>query len=104
MAFVWHKILWLFFGESLLSRGYFLNLHTLGIVNASQPNGLAVPDATMHTVQSTSDVVNLMELGFSNRAVGATALNERSSRSHRFFFHSPVFNYVEKCIVSILKS
>ncbi|XP_078177087.1 kinesin-like protein KIN-14M isoform X3 [Carex rostrata] len=54
----------------------------LGIVNASQPNGLAVPDATMHTVQSTSDVVDLMELGFSNRSVGATALNERSSRSH----------------------
>lgn len=95
MAFVWHKILWVsffFFCESLLSRGYFLNLHTLGIVNASQPNGLAVPDATMHTVQSTFDVVDLMELGFSNRSVGATALNERSSRSHRFFFSIPVFN------------
>ncbi|KAJ3692084.1 hypothetical protein LUZ60_012434 [Juncus effusus] len=52
------------------------------IVNTSQPNGLAVPDAAMHAVKSTSDVVNLMELGFSNRAVGATALNDRSSRSH----------------------
>ncbi|CDP12026.1 unnamed protein product [Coffea canephora] len=36
----------------------------------------------MHTVQSTSDVLELMNIGLMNRAVGATALNERSSRSH----------------------
>ncbi|KAJ4808547.1 P-loop containing nucleoside triphosphate hydrolases superfamily protein [Rhynchospora pubera] len=54
----------------------------LGIVNTSQPSGLAVPDATMQKVQSTSDVIDLMNLGFSNRAMSSTALNERSSRSH----------------------
>uniref|UniRef100_A0ACD6ADS5 Uncharacterized protein n=1 Tax=Avena sativa TaxID=4498 RepID=A0ACD6ADS5_AVESA len=53
-----------------------------GILNASHPNGLAVPDATIHPVNSTSDVIELMRTGLGNRAVGATALNERSSRSH----------------------
>uniref|UniRef100_A0A0D3GHS5 Kinesin motor domain-containing protein n=1 Tax=Oryza barthii TaxID=65489 RepID=A0A0D3GHS5_9ORYZ len=47
-----------------------------------QPNGLAVPDATMHPVNSSSDVIELMRTGLENRSVGATALNERSSRSH----------------------
>uniref|UniRef100_A0A0E0DZ66 Kinesin motor domain-containing protein n=1 Tax=Oryza meridionalis TaxID=40149 RepID=A0A0E0DZ66_9ORYZ len=47
-----------------------------------QPNGLVVPDASLHPVKSTSDVLDLMEIGQSNRAVGSTALNERSSRSH----------------------
>lgn len=61
-------------------------LHTLGILSTSQPNGLAVPDACMHPVNSTVDVVELMEMGLKNRAKGATALNERSSRSHRFLF------------------
>ncbi|XVF12314.1 hypothetical protein REPUB_Repub08aG0105400 [Reevesia pubescens] len=60
----------------------FLNLHTLGITTISQPNGLAVPDATMHPVLSTSDVLDLMNVGLKNRAVSSTALNERSSRSH----------------------
>ncbi|KAB2609524.1 kinesin-4-like [Pyrus ussuriensis x Pyrus communis] len=54
----------------------------LGIMTHSQPNGLAVPDASMHPVESTSDVIKLMGIGFKNRAVSATALNERSSRSH----------------------
>ncbi|RWW26740.1 hypothetical protein GW17_00008863 [Ensete ventricosum] len=62
------------------------NLHTLGILSNSLPNGLAVPDASMLPVKSTSDVLELMNIGLSNRAVGATALNERSSRSHRFKF------------------
>ena len=62
----------------------FLDFHTLGILSTSQPNGLAVPDASMHPVTSTIDVVELMEIGLKNRAKGATALNERSSRSHRF--------------------
>ncbi|CAN1778081.1 Kinesin-like protein KIN-14J [Linum perenne] len=43
---------------------------------------LAVPDASMHQVTSTEDVLELMNVGMMNRAVGATALNERSSRSH----------------------
>ncbi|XP_020105666.1 kinesin-like protein KIN-14C isoform X2 [Ananas comosus] len=54
----------------------------LGIWSTSQPNGLVVPDASLHLVQSTSDVLDLMEIGQANRAVGSTALNERSSRSH----------------------
>lgn len=54
----------------------------LGIWSTTQPNGLAVPDASMHSVKSTNDVLELMHVGFMNRAVGATALNERSSRSH----------------------
>ncbi|KAK2664091.1 hypothetical protein Ddye_002665 [Dipteronia dyeriana] len=36
----------------------------------------------MHPVKSTADVLELMNIGLMNRAVGATALNERSSRSH----------------------
>ncbi|GAB4834416.1 hypothetical protein Ancab_032672 [Ancistrocladus abbreviatus] len=54
----------------------------LGIWSTAQPNGLAVPDASMHPVKSTNDVLELMNIGLMNRAVGATALNERSSRSH----------------------
>nr|XP_034887940.1 kinesin-like protein KIN-14J isoform X2 [Populus alba] len=54
----------------------------LGIWSTTQPNGLAVPDASMHAVTSTADVLELMNTGLMNRAVGATVLNERSSRSH----------------------
>ncbi|XP_022939550.1 kinesin-like protein KIN-14P isoform X1 [Cucurbita moschata] len=54
----------------------------LGILTHSQPFGLAVPDATMLPVNATSDVIELMDIGLKNRAVGATAMNERSSRSH----------------------
>ncbi|TYH81243.1 hypothetical protein ES332_D03G185900v1 [Gossypium tomentosum] len=54
----------------------------LGIWSTTQPNGLAVPEASMHSVKSTTDVLELMNIGLMNRAVGATALNERSSRSH----------------------
>ncbi|OQU78322.1 hypothetical protein SORBI_3009G202801, partial [Sorghum bicolor] len=57
-------------------------VQTLGIWSTSQPNGLVVPDASLHSVKSTSDVLDLMEIGQANRAVGSTALNERSSRSH----------------------
>nr|CAD1833253.1 unnamed protein product [Ananas comosus var. bracteatus] len=44
--------------------------------------GLNVPDANLVPVALTSDVMELMSLGQKNRAVGATALNDRSSRSH----------------------
>uniref|UniRef100_A0A7N0UUT3 Kinesin motor domain-containing protein n=1 Tax=Kalanchoe fedtschenkoi TaxID=63787 RepID=A0A7N0UUT3_KALFE len=54
----------------------------LGIWSTTQPNGLAVPEASMHPVRSTPEVLELMTVGSMNRAVGATALNERSSRSH----------------------
>ncbi|KAL2239016.1 UNVERIFIED_CONTAM: Kinesin-like protein KIN-14I [Sesamum indicum] len=55
--------------------------HTLEIRNSSH-TGLSVPDASLVHVSSTSDVIDLMNLGQRNRAVGATALNDRSSRSH----------------------
>ncbi|KAL6902279.1 hypothetical protein ACP4OV_005155 [Aristida adscensionis] len=51
------------------------------IRNNSQ-NGLNVPDASLVRVASTRDVMELMNVGHKNRAVGATALNDRSSRSH----------------------
>ncbi|KAK9689574.1 hypothetical protein RND81_09G068100 [Saponaria officinalis] len=54
----------------------------LDIRNNSQLNGLNVPDACLVKVKDTQDVLNLMYIGLKNRAVGATALNERSSRSH----------------------
>lgn len=53
----------------------------LEIRNSSQ-TGLSVPDASLVPVSSTFDVIDLMNLGHRNRAVGATALNDRSSRSH----------------------
>ena len=59
-----------------------LTIFTLEIRNSSQ-NGLSVPDANLVSVSSTLDIINLMNLGHRNRVVGATALNDRSSRSHR---------------------
>ncbi|XVF22154.1 hypothetical protein REPUB_Repub12eG0149200 [Reevesia pubescens] len=53
----------------------------LEIRNSSQ-TGLNVPDANLMSVSSTSEVIDLMNLGQRNRAVGSTALNDRSSRSH----------------------
>ncbi|XP_047313191.1 kinesin-like protein KIN-14F isoform X2 [Impatiens glandulifera] len=44
--------------------------------------GNNVPDATRMPVSSTDDVITFMNLGHKNRAVGATAINDRSSRSH----------------------
>ncbi|KAG6501514.1 hypothetical protein ZIOFF_041395 [Zingiber officinale] len=46
------------------------------------PCDLITPINNMHPVASTNDVLKQMQMGNSNRAVGATALNERSSRSH----------------------
>ncbi|KAK6911624.1 Calponin homology domain, partial [Dillenia turbinata] len=45
-------------------------------------NGINVPDANLVPVSSTSDVIYLMNLGHKNRTVSATAMNDRSSRSH----------------------
>ncbi|EPS66832.1 hypothetical protein M569_07942, partial [Genlisea aurea] len=60
---------------------FFDGLITLEIRNGSI-NGVNVPDANMVSVSSTSEVMNLMNLGIRNRAVGSTAMNDRSSRSH----------------------
>lgn len=64
---------------------FFLDFHTLGILTSSQPNGLAVPDASIQQVNTTEEVMKLMDIGLNNRAKSATAMNERSSRSHRYF-------------------
>ncbi|KAF3521735.1 hypothetical protein F2Q69_00051528 [Brassica cretica] len=74
--------LFLFFLSFLVVFLFTLTLHTLGILSATSENGLAVPDASMYPVTSTSDVITLMDIGLQNRSVGATAMNERSSRSH----------------------
>lgn len=60
-----------------------LTINTLEI-HSSSHKGLSVPDASLVPVSSTIDVIELMNLGHKNRAVGATALNDRSSRSHRY--------------------
>jgi hypothetical protein len=60
-----------------------LAVNTLEIRSSSH-KGLSVPDASLVPVSSTIDVIELMNLGHRNRAVGATALNDRSSRSHRY--------------------
>lgn len=58
----------------------------LEIRSCTSDNGLSLPDATMRSVKSTTDVLNLMKLGEVNRAVSSTAVNNRSSRSHRSIF------------------
>nr|KYP71278.1 Kinesin-4 [Cajanus cajan] len=62
-----------------------LNEETIGVnyhIRNSSHNGINVPDANLVPVSCTSDVINLMNLGHKNRAVGSTAMNDRSSRSH----------------------
>ncbi|KAJ3687471.1 hypothetical protein LUZ61_016635 [Rhynchospora tenuis] len=54
----------------------------LEIRSSSQKGGLAVPDANIVPVSTTSEVIELMTLGHKNRAVSSTAMNDRSSRSH----------------------
>ncbi|KAE8683607.1 putative glycosyltransferase [Hibiscus syriacus] len=54
----------------------------LEIRSCTNDNGLSLPDATLLTVKSTSDVLNLMKYGEVNRVVCSTAINNRSSRSH----------------------
>ncbi|KAL8489514.1 hypothetical protein ACS0TY_025431 [Phlomoides rotata] len=54
----------------------------LDIRSCVSSNTLALPDATLHPVKCTEDVMNFMGIGETNRAVGSTALNTRSSRSH----------------------
>ncbi|CAJ1868747.1 unnamed protein product [Sphenostylis stenocarpa] len=58
------------------------DLLTTDEIRNSSLNGINVPDANLVPVSCTSDVINLMNLGHKNRAVGSTAMNDRSSRSH----------------------
>ncbi|KAM1169683.1 hypothetical protein ACFX19_031966 [Malus domestica] len=59
---------------------YDVSVQMIEIYN--EQTGLNVPDANLVPVASTSAVIDLMNLGHRNRVVGATALNDRSSRSH----------------------
>ncbi|KAM0844619.1 hypothetical protein ACQ4PT_056921 [Festuca glaucescens] len=59
---------------------YEISVQMIEIYN--EQKGLAVPDASIVPVTSTSDVVEVMNQGQKNRAVGSTAINDRSSRSH----------------------
>ncbi|KAL8214865.1 hypothetical protein R6Q57_004314 [Mikania cordata] len=59
---------------------YDVSVQMIEIYN--EQNGFNVPEASLIRVSSTFDVIDLMNLGQRNRAVGATALNDRSSRSH----------------------
>ncbi|KAL8529289.1 hypothetical protein ACS0TY_006639 [Phlomoides rotata] len=56
--------------------------HKLEIRCCLSSNALALLDATLHPMKCTEDVMNFMEIGETNRAVGPTALNTRSSRSY----------------------
>ncbi|KAK4412935.1 Kinesin-like protein KIN-14L [Sesamum alatum] len=60
----------------------FLTVCKLEFRSCASDNGMALPDATLHPVRSTVDVIDLMKIGEVNRAVGSTAINIRSSRSH----------------------
>lgn len=60
-----------------------LTKHKLEIRSCTGDNGLSLPDATMRSVKSTTDVLNLIKLGEVNRFVSSTAMNNCSSRSHR---------------------
>ncbi|GAA0168498.1 microtubule binding motor protein [Lithospermum erythrorhizon] len=60
------------------SIAYEVGVQMVEVYNEQVP----VPDASMYEVKSTADVLELMNIGLMNRAIGATALNERSSRSH----------------------
>ncbi|XP_042049841.1 kinesin-like protein KIN-14I [Salvia splendens] len=51
-------------------------------IRNNSSNGINVPNANLVNVASTSDVIDLMNLGHKNRAVGSTSMNDRSSRSH----------------------
>uniref|UniRef100_M1CLP5 Kinesin heavy chain n=1 Tax=Solanum tuberosum TaxID=4113 RepID=M1CLP5_SOLTU len=70
--------------DSLLTKypftELFLSLHQIS--SCMSGNGLPLPDASMHPVNCATDVIELMKLGDLNRAVGCTAMNNRSSRSH----------------------
>ncbi|KDP23424.1 hypothetical protein JCGZ_23257 [Jatropha curcas] len=59
---------------------YEISVQMLEIYN--EQNGINVPDANLVQVSSTGDVLNLMNIGQRNRSVSATAMNDRSSRSH----------------------
>ncbi|KAL0359549.1 UNVERIFIED_CONTAM: Kinesin-like protein KIN-14L [Sesamum angustifolium] len=65
-----------------ITKVAFLTVRKLEIQSTASDNGMALPDATLHPVTSAVDIINLMKRVQENRAVGSTAINIRSSRSH----------------------
>ena len=54
-------------------------------IRSGEKSGVNVPGLVVQKVSSVEEVLDLMRFGERNRAVGATAMNERSSRSHSIF-------------------
>lgn len=67
--------------------------NTLEICNSSQ-KAINVPGASLVPVSSTFDIIQLMDIGLRNRAIGSTAMNDRSSRSHRYIFNPAHMIYI----------
>ncbi|KAI3454859.1 hypothetical protein Pfo_011522 [Paulownia fortunei] len=57
---------------------FFLDFNTLGISSTIKPNGLAIPDANICSVNSTLDILELIDIRLKNRAKSSTALNEKN--------------------------
>lgn len=54
-------------------------------VKEDKDKGIFVKDLTIISVKSTGEITQLMDKGNSLRKVGATAMNDTSSRSHSLF-------------------
>ncbi|EXC18225.1 hypothetical protein L484_003410 [Morus notabilis] len=68
--------------DSSTTKYPFIQAHKLEIRSCTSDNGLSLPNATMRSVKSTADVLNLIKVGEVNRFVSSTAMNNQSSRSH----------------------
>ena len=54
-------------------------------IKESADKGVFIKDLSINVVRSVAEMDRYMAIGTSNRAVGATAMNEGSSRSHCIF-------------------
>ena len=54
-------------------------------IKESADKGVFVKDLSINVVKSVAEMDKFMTIGTNNRAVGATAMNEGSSRSHCIF-------------------
>ncbi|GMH45965.1 hypothetical protein BSKO_13929 [Bryopsis sp. KO-2023] len=67
--------------RDLLSREPKNKLH----LKESKDNGVYVKGLNAFVVKSVPEIMNVLEVGKKNRSVGATAMNQDSSRSHSIF-------------------
>lgn len=54
-------------------------------IKESPDRGVYVKDLSRNTVKNVEEMDKYLNLGFKNRAVGATLMNSVSSRSHSIF-------------------